>query len=257
MKKLKFLFLSFIFLVNISNAEVKKTKIVATTTNIAALVKEIAKDKVEVINIIPYGMCPGHFDLSIKDVKKITEADLFIYHGWELWIKNFLDKTKKSYKISVEKNLMIPEVNLEVAKEILEVLCEISPENKNFFEKNYDEYYNKVRNFSLLIKQKFEKYKGVKVISSEHQKEFLTWLGFEVVYSYPRQEQVSLKDFKNIFSLNEKIVFVADNLQSGSNVGKQLAKDLKIKHIVLTNFVESDYIKTLNKNIKKIEKILE
>ncbi len=256
MKKIKFIILILIFLTQFINSETKKIKVVSTTTNISAIVKEIVKNKAEVINIIPYSTCPGHFDLSIKDLKNIFDADLFIYHGWEIWVKKILDKTKKIYKISVDKNLMLPETNLTVGKEIFKLLCELQPENKEYFEKNYEEYENKVNEYVREIKQKFVKYKGYKVISSEHQKEFLNWLGFEVIYSYPRQEEVSLKDFKNIFSMYGKIIFVADNLQSGYKITKQLAKDLRIKHIVLTNFVKDNYINTFKENIYKIEKVL-
>ncbi|MFN3551133.1 MAG: metal ABC transporter substrate-binding protein [Endomicrobiia bacterium] len=256
MRKIKFIFLIIFFCFRFGNSDTKKIKIVATTTNISSIVKEIAKNKVEVIEIIPYKSCPGHFDLSIRDFEKILDADLFIYHGWEVWVKKILDKTKKNYKVSVEKNLMLPQTNIVVGKEILEILCKLKSENKEYFEKNYEEYCNKVNKYVENVKQKFKKYSGYKVICSEYQKEFLSWLGFEVVYSYPRQEQLSLKDIRNIFSFNGEIVFVADNLQSGPNIAKQIAKDLKTRHIVLTNFVKDDYIKTLKENIIKIEKVL-
>ncbi len=233
----------------------KKLNIVATTTNIASIVKEIAQDKAEVLEIVPSDMCPGHFDLSPKDAQKILNSDIFFYHGWEQWIKNLMKETK-SYKIPIEGNFMIPQINLAVAEKILEILSEIDPQNKEVYKNNYDKYSEKIKKIEQRIKKDFQKYKDIKVICSEHQKEFLEWLGFSVVYSYPRQEQISLKDIANVLNIKENINLVVDNLQSGPNIGRQLAKELNAKHIVLTNFVEGSYIETLLKNISKIKKAL-
>jgi len=46
---------------------------------------------------------------------------------------------------------------------------------------------------------------------------------------------------------------VVDNLQSGADAGLNIAKDLNIPHITLTNFPEQDsYLKALAENSRKI-----
>ena len=71
----------------------KKIKIVATTSLIASIVEEVGGDRFDVVTIVPFGMCPGHFDIRPGDVKLLEEASLLLEHGWEG--KLFVDKMVK------------------------------------------------------------------------------------------------------------------------------------------------------------------
>ena len=57
---------------------------------------------------------------------------------------------------------------------------------------------------------------------------------------------------------NEFQKYVVDDLQAGTDTGRALSTDLKIKHIVISNFaLGHSYINTLKSNIEKINKVLE
>ncbi|MCD6352790.1 MAG: zinc ABC transporter substrate-binding protein [Proteobacteria bacterium] len=240
-----------------------KIKIVATTSMIGSITKAIGEDQLEVVTIVPSGMCPGHFDICPKDAKLIEEAQVVLEHGFEgeLFLDNMLRSNRnqdlKRLSLKVEGNLMVPEIHLQAVDEIAEFLGAIDPEHNDLFMLQAAMYKKKVNDLGKEIKQKLKKLnvKNIKVICSRMQAEFLEWLGFTAIASYGRQEELSPKDFLEITRIakKENVKIVIDNLQSGSNVGKQLAEDIGGRDVVLTNFPLGDsYLESLKENVDKV-----
>jgi zinc transport system substrate-binding protein len=248
---------------NTNKLKVSKIKIVATTTHISTILTEIGRDKVEIINLVPGGMCPGHFDIAPQTVKNIAEANLILYHGWEKWINKVIEINpklqSKKVQVNTQGNWLVPEINLSAAKELLEILIKTDPDNESYYTKNYLSYKNSIKQLSTEIERYKKKYSGIKVICSLQQKEFVSYLGFKILSEYNRIEDMTLQELKNIVSIGkkEKVVLVIDNLQSGPNTGNQIAKDLGAKHVVLTNFpTDLSYVETVKYNINILNKAL-
>jgi len=234
-----------------------KIKVVTTTTLIATLVKAIGKDKIDVVTIVPGGMCPGHFDVKPDDIKKLSTAKVLINHGWEVWTSDLLNSVENenllTKTIKIEGNWMIPNIQIIAGEEIAKALCEIAPQNSSFYKKNLNHYKKEVN--SVAVEVKNTDFQGKKVVCSEYQAEFLKWLGFKVVATYESSEDLTIKNLAEIMSTAKKedVHIVIDNLQSGSKAGKQIAEEIGAKYIVLTNFPLSDsYTESLKKNIHKL-----
>lgn len=77
------------------NEEVVAQKPVVVTSNypIYDFVEKIAKDTVEVINIIPPGAEPHDWEPTAKDITLFEKADLFVYNGagMEPWAEDVLE----------------------------------------------------------------------------------------------------------------------------------------------------------------------
>ncbi|MFH1259158.1 MAG: metal ABC transporter substrate-binding protein [Elusimicrobiota bacterium] len=242
--------------------ESTKIKVVTTTTHLGSIAAQIGKEKIEVIILVPGSMCPGHFDMEPVTMKKISRSKLLISHSWEKWIENLLAKIDNKNilkkQISTQGNWMIPEVNVKAAAEVAGLFSETDVLNKGYYQKNLKDYASKVEMLRKKIKTKTQ-YEGIKALCSEQQKDFLLWLGLDIVKTYGRPEDLNIRELANIMALakKEKTRLVVDNLQSGANAGLQLAKDLKIKHVTLSNFpLEDSYFKTLENNIETIDKAL-
>jgi len=254
---------STLFTLSYGEEKQNKIKIVATTSMIGSITKAIGEDQLEVVTIVPSGMCPGHFDICPKDAKLIEEAQVVLEHGFEgeLFLDNMLRSNRnqdlKRLSLKVEGNLMVPEIHLQAVDEIAEFLGAIDPEHNDLFMLQAAMYKKKVNDLGKEIKQKLKKLnvKNIKVICSRMQAEFLEWLGFTAIASYGRQEELSPKDFLEITRIakKENVKIVIDNLQSGSNVGKQLAEDIGGRDVVLTNFPLGDsYLESLKENVDKV-----
>lgn len=66
------------------DANVKKLKIVATTTQLADMVKQIAGDTVEVSSLMGAGIDPHLYKPSAGDYESLDSADMIVYNGLNL-----------------------------------------------------------------------------------------------------------------------------------------------------------------------------
>ncbi|MDI6840778.1 MAG: metal ABC transporter substrate-binding protein [bacterium] len=231
-------------------------KIGATTSLIGVILQEIGKEKVDVVTIVPSGMCPGHFDVKPGDIKDLQDAKVIMSHGYEEWIENLLNSMNIVNKpLRIEGNWMVPEVHKIAAKEITKILTEISPENTNFYLDNLTDYEKLIDSFALEVSESTNTFKGIKVICSEHQAEFLEWLGFNIITTYGRPEELTPKEILNIVNIGKKeqVDIVVDNLQSGGKGSREIANEISARYTVLTNFpLDKSYIKALRENINKL-----
>lgn len=232
-------------------------RIVASTTLIGAIVSEIGGAKVEVETIVPAGMCPGHFDIKPKQVAMIVEADLVILHGWEKWLESLPISSKTKLKAApIMGNWLIPDTHIEAIKWIEELLIEADPENSQIYRANSQHYQSIVRQAALETKQRFQSYHGMRVISSELQSELLLWLGLEVVATYGRPEDLTPAMIADLIEIGRRnhVGVVVDNLQSGSQIGDGIARQIGAQHVVLSNFPQDrGYIATLKDNADRLE----
>ena len=242
----------------------KKIKIAVTTSNLADLLDEICEDKIDVFTIIPTTMCPGTYDIDAKTIKEINKCNVVLYHHWQPWVKNLKYKTTKLgivyRELKTRGNLMIPYINLGAAQELLDLLSIWDSDNKSFYEQNFLNYSFKV-NFLAeeIAKNGYNKY-NKKIVCNSQISTFMEWLGFDVVMTYGKSSNLSSSEMLLLTKKikKEKVKYAVDNLQAGTDVGRTLADDLKIKHIVVSNFVLGrSYINTLKNNIEKINKALE
>lgn len=242
----------------------KKIKIAVTTSNLATLINEICKDKIDVITIIPTTMCPGNYDIDAKTIKEISKCNIVLYHYWQPWVKDLKYKVNKLgivyREIKTEDNLMIPYINLRAAQELLELLSVWDQKNKDFYEKNFLDYSFRINYISEEIRKNAHNKYNKKIICNNKISTFLQWLGFDVVMIYGKSSNLSSAEILRLTKKikAEKIEYVVDNLQAGTDIGRTLSNDLKLKHIVISNFaLGNSYINTLKNNIDKINKALE
>ncbi len=252
----KFLLCILLFLCSILFSS-EKIKIITTTSDIEYIVKVLGKGRIEVVNIVPPSLCPGHFELKLKDLAEIQKGRVILFHGWERWMEN-LKEGPERIRVEVDGNWMIPDINLKASEKILDLLLKIDPEGKEIFERNFSIYKKELENLKREcggIKKGIE---GLKVISSIRQKDFLSWLGMDVVSTFDDSE-ISLKEMKEIVERGrrENVKLVVDNLQRESISGRRIAEEIGAKYIVLTNFPNKNlYIESFLENLKKIEEAL-
>lgn len=233
------------------------TSIVTSTTDVFSVVKAIAPSEVEVNNIVPGGMCPGHFDLSPGEANLIFLSDLVLYHGYESWFKKVEDLRPGLgvVDLKTDGNWMIPEVYLRGALEIKNILkAECNSESKQTGEigRGYERLKAEVDSLSEWISKVSKTLKGKKVVCNKHQKEFLESLGMKVVSVFSPGDEISLREISEVVRIGkeENVRIVVGNLQSGRKVGKTIAEELESKYVVLSNFpAGKSYKETLSDNI--------
>jgi zinc transport system substrate-binding protein len=238
--------------------------IVASTTDISSVVEAVAPDDAKMVNIVPGGVCPGHFDLSPVEANLIFLSDLIIYHGYESWFKKIeeLDLDIDIVDLKTDGSWMIPDVYLKGALEISNVLKEkYSSDSIRIDEinKKYKKLKTSIDSLIPIVSEKKKFIKGLKVICNEHQKDLLEFLGAEVISVFSPGDDISLKEISEVVKAGreENVQLVVDNLQSGQKVGRTIADEMKSKYIIFSNFPDGGgYKATLLSNINLLMEIL-
>lgn len=137
--------------------------VVATTTMLADLAKVIGGDIVEVEALMGPGIDPHLYNASAGDVDKMTNADLVVYNGLHLEgkMEEIFEQLEGGDKVVVriskglsenelvtdtETNTHDPHIWFNVklweksAENLYQGLIELSPENKEAFTANYENY---------------------------------------------------------------------------------------------------------------------
>ncbi len=270
MKKILLLSIVFLFVANVANAVLifeKKLKVVTTSPYISSIVQDICKNKIITKNIF-FNSSPSavllpsyheDYEIDANVVKEISKNNIVLYHSWQPWIKSLKYKISKFgivyRELKINGNLMVPEKNLELAKEITGLFSVWDSDNIEFYEQNFVEYSNKVNAVVEEIKKNAEQIKGIKVVCNKDIKPFMVWLGFNVVAEYGDSEYVTAKQLQQLRNKikKEKVKYVVDCLQAGTDVGRILWEEMSIKHIVISDIpLANSYIKTLEKNCEAI-----
>lgn len=233
--------------------------IVASTTMIEAVVKEIGGTTVTVQALVPGGMCPGHFDIKPRQMQEIERSDLFLYHGWEHWLPKVTQATGLDTKIvgiDIPEEWMVPDVHVRAIRSVRDLMISLRPEQETYYGERALKYENSVLEEARTICRTFRPHGETPVICSELQADFLTWAGFDVLETYGRAENMSPKTMEGLIKAGKlhRVRLVVDNRQSGPSVGTGIAREIGAEHVVLTNFpVDGSYLDALRSNVKALE----
>ena len=241
-----------------------KPLIIATTTVLGSIVRDLVGDKAIVITIANPSICPAHYDIKPSDVVAFREAELILYHGFEPWVKQLKEVSgSKAPLVKVSGPWNTPS-NL---KKLYEYVAKVLSEKLGLdVSSSLNKALRAIDETSLKLKSIAEKYgfSDIKVIVMKWQKPFIAWLGFRIVAEYPPPERLSTKDIVELekLGMEEGVQLVIDNLQSGTWFGEELARRIGAVHVVLTNFPGTgrglnNVTKVMEYNVAQLVKALE
>jgi len=219
----------------------EKPVVVATTEILGDFVRKIAEDRVDLVVLIPGGMCPAHYDIRPSDVAAVARAALVLHHGFEPWMENLVKSSgSKALVVKTGDDWNVPPNAVQQVGIVQEVLAKILPKESAVLQQNAVAFQRRIEELAgrLLARAQQLNVQEAKVISQAFQAKFVSWLGFNVVGTYPPPERVSAQLFLQLVQLGreQKVALVADNLQSGVGLGARLAFEIGAVNVVLTNF---------------------
>jgi len=239
-------------------------KVVTSTSHLEQLVQTIGRDAVDVINIVPAASHPGDFDASPGDIRKLADADLFLWHNWpgEVYVPALIESADNPdmevVTIEIQGSWMTPPVQLQAIDKVTEALSKVDGDNAADYEKNAEAYKEEVRTAEAEIKAMLseESLSEIKVLCAGWQAGLIGWCGFNVVKTYGLPVPPTLGEIEELIGLGREagVSLVIDNLHDNPDAGKPIATELGCKRVVLYNFPGIDestktWIDTFKKNV--------
>ena len=228
-----------------------KLFVVALTSVVASIARQLGGDYVDVHSIVPAGFCPGHYDITPGDVAAVAGADVIIGHRWP-----WFDELAQAVYEATGRNITeifreiggpwnTPEGAIAHVRTVASALCEFE---KNATRRDHYIAVNETICSELLaVADELKAEAGeldvgsVKVICMQWQAGFVEWLGFDVVATFGPPERLSPEDVASLVETgrSEGVALVIDNLQSGTELGASIAREIGAEHVVLTNFPDA------------------
>ena len=236
---------SFGSITNTAYSVENKPIVVASTSVLASIVEDLAGDKVRVVYMVSPSMCPGHYDVKPGDVVTISEARLVLYHGFEPWVKELIGAVNSTGSwngslVRISGNWNTPDslkkLYIRVAEALKDSLgIDVSARLEKCLKK-IDEVAEELKNIA-----RENNFENKPVVVMLWQKPFVEYLGFKIVATYGPPEKLSPKDISIIEenATRNHAILVIDNMQSGTELGSKIARDIGAVHVVLINFPDS------------------
>lgn len=241
---------------DLAKGSADKVSVVVTFNPMREFVKAIGKDKVEIKTMIPTGMVPHNFKPQKEDLNDLKTAKLFVYNGMGMdeWVDEALKDVNNKDLIAVEASKGVEALenprtkaleyygsydshtwlslkNAQIAsKNIKDALVKIDPKNKDYYEKNYDDFFTDLDNLYTEYKRRFSE-TNKKVVLTGHP-------AFAYLCREFGLEQVSIEKFTTSSKLSKEEI---------NKLCKYL-KDNSIKVVLLENGASSDIVNTLERD---------
>lgn len=238
----------------------EELRIVCTTTHLSAIARGIGGEHVTVQSIIPFGMCPGHFELTPKEARNLRTADLILAHGYERFLDDIRhpDSENPLRRIAVSGNWLTPDVQKKAAAAVADHLRTAAPAQASDIRTNLATYLQTVDEAADKHAETAAKLPPTTVLCATMIQGFARHIGFNVAATFPRDEDVSAKKMARLARLarDQNVRMIVDNRQSSGKVGRTLARELDVPLVVFSNFPPDKTgpqacTKTVRENLKK------
>ena len=233
------------FLIRAQHAQ-PSVDIVGGSVFISNIIQDVADDKLESRPFIPPGMCPGHYDVKPSDIEALANSKAFFVHNYQQNYENVTGLIEAAQNpdliirvIDITGNWMTPPVQAEAVDEIAQALGELDEENAAHYQEKAAERVQVILAKGEEVKARLLEagVEDVKVICADMQAGFVSWAGFDIVATYGRPEDLSVKaQVELVVEAQEAgVALVIDNLQSGA-AETSMAQDIGAIQVTISNF---------------------
>lgn len=267
--------------------EESKIKVSVTFDAMKEFVAAVGKDKVEISTIIPSGMEPHDFEPKAQDLVGLSTARVFVYSGlgMEAWAEEAIKAANNANLIAVEaskgaaaiKNtdpeeieehgqydphiwLSLKGAELEV-KNIKDALVQADPSNKDYYEKNCDDFVSQLENLYNEYNGKFQSVKKKSFVTGHAAfgylcRDFgLEQNSVEDTFAEGEPSAQQLTELVKYCKENKVNTIFAEEMAS-PDVSKTLANEVgaKVETIYTIESSEDDmtYLERVSDNLSKI-----
>jgi len=231
-------------LAGFAGSSAAKLVVVATTTQMKAVLDEVGGPYIRTSELIPGGSCPGHYDVRPGDIRKLGGGAVLFIHGYEGFIPRLVAAAPKPgprvVRVEITDSWLKPASHISAARTVCTHLSRLDPRNAKAYQTRLSAVIARSKKLETELKGAVSRAgcAGKPVAASDQQAPFLRWLGFKVVVEYGRSEDFTAAGLHRITKAARggRVRLVVDNLQSGEDAGATIAKSLGAARVTLSNF---------------------
>lgn len=238
------IFLSFQTFAKENNQEKQTLKIIASTSWTAAFADLAGLDSISVIAPVNLRH-PPEYEITVSDIKKIMESDIFIYAGFERMMQTLGNSVGNTKMIKIDCDNSVETV-LKSSQKIAEICG-----TQNERDKRVKKYLSFIEESSNILEKK--NLKNAKIFVNKNQRFLAKEFGFDTTNLFGP----GLVTASQIQTAKDgEFIFIIDNIHNP--VGKPLAEvSPNSKYILWRNFpqkVEKDaLLHVVQENFKNLE----
>ena len=243
----------------------KQPEIAVANSYLRCVVKDVCGYQMEVMSLVPPGMCPGHFDISPSQVNQLGGCSVLLLFDFQHKIGDSLSRLKerglKIRTVECPEGLCLPETYLTIARSVADALSKDNPAKRTEYYNRLELIKNQFDDLSAGIHKKMEQSEliGTKVVTSGHQAVFADWLGLDVVATFAGSDTETPTSINQCLrqAKDKAVRFVIANKQEGTELATALAERLNADMVVFSNFPSgrSDNDSTPGFNLLLLENI--
>ncbi len=218
--------------------------IAVTNSYLASAVHDLCGAEAKVMCLAPPGMCPGHFDISPAQVRQLGHCKMLLLFDFQQKVEASLSRLKddglQTHLVTGPAGLCIPDAYLSTCREVATLLSKAYPDRAAEFETRLDAIEQRLSTLGDELRTSVQSADatGAKVLASNHQAKFATWLGLDVVATFVGSDVETISNIDHCLkqAAGKDIRFVVANRQEGTSLAGALADRLKAKAVVFSNF---------------------
>jgi zinc transport system substrate-binding protein len=236
--------------------------VVVTTSLLEEAVRAVrpSGENIEIVSILPPSSCPGHFDISPRVLPTIRSSVMLIRHDYQQVLDEKLHQSGVGnvnlVSVSSINSPLIPASYHSIVDQIGARMSLAFPGHCSEIIAATDRVKSLTETLEIRIGEKAVKWNGTPVIAAVHVRDFVEWLGFEVVAVLERAEDTTPRDIERLMHTDAKLIIA--NLQEGTRIAEMLSDRLLVPYAVLSNFPGIDgygrgYEDLVEQNVAKVE----
>ncbi|HEY4533364.1 MAG TPA: metal ABC transporter substrate-binding protein [Fusobacterium sp.] len=284
-----------------------KIKVVTSNYPMYDFTKKIAGDTLEIANLVPPGTEPHDWEPSVQDIAQLEEAKAFIYNGagMEGWVEKVLESLNNKELLVVEASQRVDLLKAEEHEEeehehehhheehhhhhhgewdphvwlslraaqiemenIKNLLIEVNPEQKAFYEENYQKAVKEFQALDDEFKTTLADFKGKEIVVAHEAFAYLCrdydlhQLGIEGVFADSEPSPAKMKEIIDFVKEHQVKVIFFESLVS-PKVAEAIAKETGAKTDML-NPIEGlteeemasgkEYLSVMRENLEALKK---
>jgi ABC-type Zn uptake system ZnuABC Zn-binding protein ZnuA len=221
-------------------------EIAVTNSYLGCAVRDLCGDDTQVLCLAPPGMCPGHFDISPLQVRRLCSCRILLLFDFQKQMAETLSRVKeRGLKTAIVKetgDLCVLDTYLAVCREVSDVLSSEYPEMNARYQQRLEVIEKDLKDLQeeLLEKVRQAGISSARVLASNHQADFARWLSLDPIATFVGSDIETVAGIEHCIkkAKGQDVRFVIANKQEGTALAKALAERLGARAVVFSNFPE-------------------